>query len=133
MEREIEFRGKNLKGEWLYGDLVHNRGKVYIAPLKIENPFASADDFEVNEETVGQFTNVRDKDGKKIYEGDILGGCNGSINCQEWVQEPFEVKFKGNQYSAPIDWGTYGVDDSTHYLLIMGNIYDNKNLLLRTE
>lgn len=37
MEREIEFRGKNLKGEWLYGDLVHNRGKVYIAPLKIEN------------------------------------------------------------------------------------------------
>ena len=131
MEREIKFRGKTSKSKWLYGDLIHNRGDVFIAPAGIANPLAKAEDFMVDENTIGQFTGLKDKNGKEIYEGDILGGCNGSINGCEWKVEPFEVKFFKNKFNVPSDWGTYGETDSTHYLEVIGNIYENPELLTK--
>ena len=49
MERRNIFRGKNKKNGWIYGDLIHNRGEVFIAPIGIANPFATAEDFVVDE------------------------------------------------------------------------------------
>lgn len=140
MKREILFRGKRVdNGEWVEGDLVINKPtKTY----RIFSDFANVVHGEFNEsglhecsgylnivmpETVGQFTGLTDKNGKRIFEGDILGGCNGSINGHEWKQEPITITFEYGWFNVPL-WAAKGEWDSTHYLIVIGNIHDNPEL-----
>lgn len=67
--RTIKFRGKDVFTDaWRYGDLVHNQ-KVTTTGLE---PRTMVGGYEVKEETVSQYTEVNDCDGKEIYENDIL-------------------------------------------------------------
>lgn len=85
--REILFRGKRVdNGEWETGSLVISRmgtseSKFYIADKM------TAYHTPVIPETVGQYTGLKDKNGKRIFEGDIIRDEDGDIMAVKWQTE----------------------------------------------
>lgn len=135
-KRSIIFHGKRVdNGEWVEGDLIQLDSRIMIADRGMTaydkgnaHEEISLECVEVAPETVGQFTGLTDKNGKRIFEGDILGGCNGSINGHEWKQEPITITFEYGRFNVPL-WAAKGEWDSTHYLIVIGNIHDSPELL----
>lgn len=146
MTREILFRGKRIdNGEMAEGSLINNAffhantkiPVMYIFSPSIdsdcwENVQEGFDIFEVLPETVSQFTGLTDKNGKKIFEGDILD--DGAI--VEWFDELF---WDGGGSTHPgfycEKWASCGelswhnrLDDKCE---IIGNIFDNHDLVVK--
>lgn len=135
MKREIKFRGKRLdNGEWLYGSLLQGEAQSVIATIK-DNSINVHDCFEVVPETVGQFTGLLDRNGKEIYEGDIItvkGGYPRVVLWDKmmWALMPTEyyhdeVFWVMNLQHPGVDWWEEFADEFE----IIGNIYDNPDLL----
>ena len=72
--REILFRGKTINGDWVYGLLAESKG-LHLQPEKgfyISNGSGMPRAYQVQPSTIGQFTGLTDKNGKKIFEGQFL-------------------------------------------------------------
>nr|DAP69826.1 MAG TPA: YopX protein [Caudoviricetes sp.] len=151
--REILFRGKQVdNGEWIEGFYAHSGEKKYIL---IDNDIAVGylAMKEVNPDTIGQYTGLTDKNGKKIFEGDILhfkAYRGGGFACPIGTDIYYRVLF--GHCNPDMDtlseyvgfWAlekNYDEDDlyecgnSINYLVdshgahVIGNIHDNPELL----
>lgn len=131
MEREIKFRAKRADGSaWVYGDLrQENSGnKVIMTNLKTwedngGNVDAYGENIIVNPNTIGQYTGRRDKNGKEVYEGDIL----------KWNDRVVDYMRVGNKCVVYYDEMRCCFSPLNNYLWntfeVIGNIYDNPKLL----
>lgn len=130
--RDYLFRGKRRdNGEWVEGGLISvndcEHGTVTaIIPHNCEAYRFNISGEYVIPETVGQYTGMTDKNGKKIFEGDILNTTNS--NCAIWYVDYKNTAFCCNQgntnYSCVLDeFMQFSVVE------VIGNIYDNKEIL----
>lgn len=137
--REIKFRGKRLdNGEWIEGDLLRMNGHWFIFP---DPAPGGIDKYEVDPATVGEFTGLKDKNGKEIYEGDLLYLdkypfiCDGEINYLAEVDWSDDDLGFSAWYRLHKDSSVRGISDGCPcplfdgYFEIKGNIHDNPEFL----
>ena len=114
MNRQIKFRGQNIKGEWHYGLLSHNKDVdsdyEWFISNKAGKPFA----FGAIEKSIGQFTGLYDSNGKEIFEGDIVQTPKGIATIT------FDI---GCFYAKTISNYRLGGWDK-HTIEVIGNIFD---------
>ena len=120
--REILFRGKRVEdGKWIYG---------YLSFFYIDNPKKGCmyspkevRRFDVMSETVGQYTGLTDKNGTKIFEGDILHAAQGDFVVR-WSESICSFVAGEKERMRPcMNSGTMNCCE------VIGNIFDNPELL----
>lgn len=125
--REIEFRGIDNNGFWRYGDLVQEEFEEGGGYPEMWCAIAVSKTMviPVAESTVGQYTGLKDKNGKKIFEGDILE-CEGGVYFSETYRGL--VEFEEGVFVAKgstVDFQPEMFNDCK----IIGNICDNPDLI----
>ena len=127
--REILFRGKRIcDDEWIEGFFgrYHN-GESDVACISIRsNGFFGLSSYEVDPETVGQYTGLTDKNGNKIFEGDIVQNISErKKGIVQWFEE--HAAFLIYCQSENTLYWLYDNDFSN--LEVIGNIHDNPELI----
>ena len=136
--REILFRGKRLdNGEWVEGAFLNDRnGAFYICPAVSDISYGDGGNrrrigcwYKVDQSTVGQYTGMKDKNGKRIFEGDVakvLQGKDKDIAYVGFENGAFMLYPKtGNIYERTL-WEYWYNDWDVE---VVGNITDNPELL----
>ncbi|MFB3901744.1 YopX family protein [Bacillus amyloliquefaciens] len=142
--REIKFRGMGINGEWYYGNLSIIKQRIKSMGIDLGSyisnkagvPFA----YSVRPETVGQFTGLKDKNGREIYDGDIVR--NHRDNSNEllevlWQEEVAEHASDGIYWTKEVPGfrfkrikrGLTTVFVAHVDLEVIGNIHQNPELL----
>ena len=140
--REILFRGKRAdNGEWEYGDLWCNPyGKRVVCIVSPISDQGTTGGNEVDPETVSQFTGLTDKNGRKIFEGDILHIAKIADGLGGYYQPPLDYPVNVVVKWDLCAWMWETLCDDKRYITfpdawchyeceIIGNIYDNPELL----
>ena len=147
MNREILFRGKRVDNdEWVYGFLRCGNYIDVWTPYTWKDEdgstgeYATVETYQVDLETVGQYTGLKDKNGKKIFEGDVveLYDKNNDIKMKACVEfgNPNKEYNWGYQLVATGEtipnldillW--VEMEDTGAFIEVIGNIHDNLDLL----
>lgn len=133
--RKIKFRGKRIdNGAWIFGSLDLTANRTIISWDRTDSDGDTAPWFaDVDPDTIGQFSGLFDKNGKEIYEGDILV-----------YGELFKhiVEFKHGIFGYAVEEGWFvGYGSNPNFMFnptdksdeheVIGNIYDSPELLLK--
>ena len=117
MNREIKFRGKNaFSGNWFCGFLTKEDEKYFITKN-------SSEFYQVDQKTIGQWTGLYDKNGKEIYEGDIVMYDNEWTKPNEtgvitWNKNNSSFQIKGHIPSSSMK--------HLNRMKVIGNIYESE-------
>ena len=140
MNREVKYRGKDLENGncWRYGSLVvyPDGNRVIVEFDKDENELS----YDVYPETVGQFAGKYDKNGKEIYEGDLIKSPSGlvyTVIFGTWVHDEKKEfpkiidKYEHTGWCISLDGNTPCelLDSEVYSGVITGNVHDNPSLL----
>ena len=137
MNREIKFRALNKQNEWVYGSLIYDvNEKWYIH----QNNFVFwAGYCEIIPQTISQFTGLKDKNGKEIYEGDICIGNDHIENDNEkfiikygkYKTDEWKEKYSCNTYQFGLYAEFIKTKSQVHLVSpngieVIGNIYESE-------
>lgn len=141
--REILFRGKTKQGEWVYGyPNIYDDGSINFVVSKLLNSLLPLEDccVSIEYDTLGQFTGLTDKNGKKIIEGDIVKAITLDTNTEQlavvgfgkFVDENnddeylgFYIEFDGFKTTIT----QLEMKEIKDRFEVIGNIHDNPKLL----
>lgn len=142
--REILFRGKRIDdSKWVYGSMISfDDGKKTILPSKAKvfmqqgtTTICCNECYDVDIATVGQYTGLTDKNGVKIFEGDIVNKTEGTPSVKK-------VEFHEDEAAFIVTWKFHGHEiydllraytmpgrNDMEFFEVIGNIYDSPELL----
>lgn len=129
--REILFRGKRIDtGEWVEGAFCPKNSHCDVPCIIVYNGTMTEWWFEVISETIGQYTGLTDKNGKRIFEGDIIECWSEGVKARGTVQQN-----RGGlwiiypAWQKHIMWGLCPNEDGSTDTEVIGNIHDNPELV----
>jgi uncharacterized phage protein (TIGR01671 family) len=147
MNRTVKFRGKTLiNGEWIFGSYLNQYFSTKSQKLIDAIAYTVGNQTfrpQVDPSTVGEFTGLSDKNGKEIYEGDIVKWGHMSNSRENPVRIAIveilpDIQFRilnFKDYEQPVifRYGSFAYQNTQKALEIIGNQWDNPELLKQEE
>lgn len=129
--REILFKAKRIdNGEWVEGYVVRKRGLYFIYDI-VNSESCRQNNYEIDSETLCEYTGITDKNGNKIWENDICDRKEKypevvKMNAGDWTLD-YSYLFQSEYGGDYCNLGFYAAERKC--VQVIGNIFDNSELL----